>query len=137
MIEQLIAKLVDQLGLDKGVAEQALGALFGLLQKEGDGAAVGKLFDAVPGASDLAAQFGGASGGGGMLGGVAGALGGMLGGKAGSALSAVTAMQNAGIDMDQAKSMLPVVAGFLKENAGEDVLKTALESVPALKDLMG
>ncbi len=136
MIDQLIAKIVDQIGLDQGVAEKALGSLLSLLQQEGDDAAVGQLFNAVPGAADLASKFGASSGGGGLLGGVAGALGGALGGKAGSALSAVTALQNSGIDMGQAKSMMPVVAGFLKENAGEDVLMKALESVPALKDLL-
>jgi len=136
MIQQLIDQLVGQLGLDKGVAEKALGALFGLLQKEGDAGAVSALFDAVPGAADLAKSVGGEAGGGGLLGGVAGALGGMLGGKAGSTLSAVTAMQNSGLDMDQAKSMLPVVAGFLKENAGEETLMKALESVPALSGLL-
>ncbi|MEL6364425.1 MAG: DUF2780 domain-containing protein [Pseudomonadota bacterium] len=136
MIDQLIARIVEQIGLDRGVAEQALGSLLGLLQKEGDGAAVSQLFDAVPGAADLASKFGGGSGGGGLLGGVAGALSGVLGDKAGSAFSAVAALQNSGLDMDQAKSMMPVVAGFLKENAGEGALMNALESVPALKDLL-
>ena len=134
MIDQLIAKIVAEIGLDQSTAQKALGTLFSLLQKEGDGAAVGALLDKLPGAAELADQFG--AEGGGLLGGLAGAAGGLLGGKAGGALEAMAALKEAGVSMDDAKSMMPVVTDFMKQNAGEDVVKAALSSVPALSDFL-
>lgn len=143
MIDQLIQQLVSKIGIDENLARQGVGIIMGLLKKEGDAGSVSALFDKIPGAADLAGEFeglssgGGAIGAGGMLGGLMGKVGGMLGGNAGDALSAMAAFKDSGLSVDQAKDMAPVVTDFLKENAGEDLMKQALGSVPTLKGFLG
>ncbi len=133
MIDQLIEQIASKVGLDAGTARKAVGVVLGLINKEGDASAVSDLFGKIPGAADLAGEFKGGVGGG--MGGLLSKVSGMLGG--GSALSAMAALKQAGVSMDQAKDMMPVVKGFLSENAGEDIASKALGSVPALKDLLG
>lgn len=139
MIEQLIQQVVAKLGIDEGLAQKAVGTVLGLLKKQGDGGAVSALFDKIPGAADLAGKFSDApaASGGGLMGGLMGKLGGAIGGNAGGAMEAMNALKDTGLSMDQAKDMAPVVTGFLKEKAGGDLLGKALESVPALKSLLG
>jgi len=136
MIDQLIQQVSAKLGIDASMAKQAVGVVLGLLQKEGDGAAVSALFSQISGASDLAGEFKGVGGGDSAMGGLMGRMGGMLGGGAGDAMSAMAAFKSTGLSIDQAKDMMPVMKDFLMENAGEDVMKQALGSVPALKGFM-
>ena len=56
-MEQLIANLAQQFGIDEALAQKAVGLVLSLLQNQGDGSAVSELFDKLPGASDLATQF--------------------------------------------------------------------------------
>ncbi|MCI5046104.1 MAG: DUF2780 domain-containing protein [Aquisalinus sp.] len=135
MIDQLIQQIASKVGIDESIARRAVGVVMGFLNKEGDPSAVGSLFEKIPGAAELASQYEpGASGG---LGGLMGKMGGMLGGnKMGDAMAAMAAFKETGLSMDQAQDMMPVVKDFISENAGPDVMAKAINSVPALKDLL-
>lgn len=135
MIEDLISRIVSQVGLDEATSSKAVGLLFAFMNKEGDSDLVGQLMGSIPGAEALAASQQDALEGG-LLGGLAGAAGGLLGGKAGAAMEALNVLKKADISMDQAKEMGPIVSGFLKENADSALLGRVLESAPALKALL-
>lgn len=137
MIDQLITLVTQKLGLSTDEARGGVGVLFALMQKFGDEGAVGDLLNKLPGATTLASeQANNVDTGGGSGGGLAGMVGGLLGGNAGDAMEALGALKNVGLDMDQAKSLVPVVAEFAREHAGEDVLKKAADSVPFLKQFL-
>ena len=134
MIDDLIAKISSQLGVDAGTASKALGLVFAFLKKEGDGDLVSELFSKMQGADALAEQESDEIGGG-LLGGLANAAGGLLGDKASGAIEAMSILQKSGLSMDQAKSMAPMVADYARQYAGDDLMKKALASAPALKSL--
>ena len=72
-MEELINRVVQNVGLDPALAEKAVGMIFAFLQKEAPEAA-GEAFAAMPGAADLAAAN--APQGGGLMGGLMGMIGG-------------------------------------------------------------
>ena len=135
MIDQLIQQIASKVGIDESMARQAVGVVMGFLNREGDSSAVGSLFEKIPGAAELASQYEpGASAG---LGGLMGKMGGMLGGnKMSGAMAAMAAFKETGLSVDQAQDIMPVVKDFISENAGADVMAQAINSVPALKDLL-
>lgn len=137
MIDQLISQIVSKVGIPEGMAKQGVGVVLGMLKKDGDQGAVGELFNKIPGAEQLAAEhMPGAKQASGPVGGLMGKIGGMLGGKAGDTMSAMAAFQQTGLSMEQGKQMMPVAKDFLMEHAGEDTVKKALGSVPALQGFM-
>lgn len=135
MIDQLVAVVSEKLGIDASMAEKAVGVVMGLVNKDGDNAAVSALFDKLPGAAALAQQYGGeiTEGGGGLLGKVSG----MLGGNTGDLMGALGALKQTGLSVDQLGEMAPLIKNFMTEHAGEDTVRQALGSVPALKDFLG
>lgn len=137
MIDALISKVMEELGFGADKANAGVGTLFALMQKFGDAGPVAALLDKIPGASALAEQFMSKTEmGGGMSGGLSGLVGGLVGGKAGDAMAAIGALKGAGIDLDDAKKLAPLVAGFAKEQAGDDLVSKAFESMPFIKELL-
>ena len=138
-MDQLISRVVSQLGIDQDLASKAIGAILKLLQDQGDSGAVGTLLAKLPGAQDLLASAGGggeSSGGGGLLGGLTGAVGGALGGGGGGLLGSLGALAESGVDMDQVKSIAPMFMDFAKEHAGDELVDQAVGSVPGLSELL-
>lgn len=135
MIEQLVSQIAAKVGIPEALARQGVGVLLGMLKKDGDAGAVGELFSKIPGAADLAGQYehGAAEKATGPVGGLLGKIGGLLGGKAGNTMSAMAAFQQTGLSLDQGKAMIPVAKDFLAVHAGEDTMRKALGSVPALE----
>ena len=74
-MQELIDNVAAKVGLDAGVAKNALGAIMSFLVKEGPEDAISTLLDKTPGARELMAETAGAGGGGLM-----GMMGGMMGG---------------------------------------------------------
>lgn len=125
-MQVLIDRIVEKTGLAPEVAEKATGIMLSLVKTQGDEAKVAQLFDAIPGAGELADRHGGdgARGGGllGMLG------GGLMGGP----LAAVSKLQSAGLNMDQIKVLGKETLGFAKEQAGEELVKDVANSIPGI-----
>ncbi len=135
MIDGLVNTIASQLGIDATVARQGVGVVFALLQKFGESGAVSQLFDAIPGAADLASGQA-ASLDGGAGGGLMGMAGGLLGGSAGDAAKALGALQGLGRDMDQSKQLASLVGGFIKDNGGAGALDGVLGDAGWLKALL-
>lgn len=130
-MEQLISQLASQFGIDEALAHKAVGMVLSLLQNQGDSGAVGELFEKLPGAGDLAAQYADGAGGGGGLGGM---LGGLMGGGAGEAMKLVGALQSDGLSMDQIKGIGAGLLGHAKQEGGEDLVRHAVEGIPGVSD---
>ncbi len=130
-MEQLISQLASQFGIDEALAHKAVGMVLSLLQNQGDSGAVSELFEKLPGAGDLAAEYAGGSSGGGGLGGL---LGGLMGGGAGEAMKLVGSLQSEGLSMDQIKGIGGGLLEHAKQEGGEDLVRRAVEGIPGVSD---
>src|SRR6218665_3967895 len=76
-MNELVSRVAENVGIAPDIAEKAIGMMLGFLQREADDGAVARMIEAIPGATELVAQYNGAgSGGGGLLGGLMSAIGG-------------------------------------------------------------
>lgn len=127
-MQQLIDQIVAATGLPQEKVTKALGIMLNLLQTQGNQNKVGELFDKLPGAAELASEFGGdgaGRGGGGLLGMLAG---GMMGGP----LAAISKLTAAGLSMDQIKELGTLTLDYAKEKAGPQLVKEVAGSIPGL-----
>ena len=131
-MEQLISQLAAQIGIDEALAQKAVGMVLALLEKQGDGDAVSQLFEKLPGAGDLAAEFADSGDGGGM----AGMLGGLMGGGAGDVMKVVGSLQGEGMSMDQIQDLGSGLLNHAKSEAGEDLVRQAVANIPGISDYL-
>jgi hypothetical protein len=125
-MQELIDRLVANLGIDQGLAEKSLGIILGFLQKEGPAAEVGQMLEAMPGASDLIAQHAGGEGGGGIIGGLMGMMGG------GGIMGLGQQLMGAGLSMGQMGDLGKELFAFGREKAGEDAMGAIVGAIPGL-----
>jgi hypothetical protein len=125
-MQELIDRLVANLGIEQGLAEKSLGIILGFLQKEGPAAEVGQMLEAMPGASDLIAQHAGGEGGGGIIGGLMGMMGG------GGIMGLGQQLMCAGLSMGQMGDLGKELFAFGREKAGEDAMGAIVGAIPGL-----
>jgi hypothetical protein len=123
-MDELIARLVANVGVDRDAAEKAVGVIFEFLRKEGPPDKVKALMDRLPGAEELMeAQEGiDASGGGGF------AVGGLMG--------AGTKMMAAGLSMGQVQGVTREVIAYARDQAGDDVIGEIVGAIPGLSQFI-
>lgn len=124
-METLITTIAEQVGIDRVLAEKAVGIILNLVKSDGDQSLVPDLMAAIPGASELADAN--AGGGGGLM----GALGGALG--SGGAMAAFGKLTQAGLDTSQIKSIGEILFAHAKEQAGEPLVKQVVSAIPGLR----
>jgi hypothetical protein len=119
-MDELIARLVANVGVDRDAAEKAVGVIFEFLLAEGPPDKVRALMDRLPGAEELMEAQGGidASGGGGF------AMGGLMG--------AGTKMMAAGLSMDQIQGVTREVIAHAREIAGDEAVGEVVGAIPGL-----
>jgi hypothetical protein len=123
-MDELIARLVAKVGVDRNAAEKAVGIIFEFLRKEGPPDKVKVLMDRLPGAEAfLQAQGGLDSSGGGMF-----AMGGLMG--------AGTKMMAAGMSMGQVQGVTKEVIAYAREKAGDDVIGEVVGAIPGLSQFI-
>jgi hypothetical protein len=115
-MDELIGRLVAEIGIDRPTAEKAVGIILDFLVKEGPADKVQPILAKLPGAQALIDKAAGASGGG-LMGGVMGA--GM-------------AMMSAGLSMGQVQSVTRSVIAYTREKAGEDAVGEIVAAIPGL-----
>ena len=120
-MEELIARLVANVGVDKVAAEKAVGIILDFLRKEGPPDKVQALIDRLPGAEALMQQA--ADAGGGMFG-----MGGIMG--------AGTKMMAAGLSMGQVQGVTKEVIAYTREKAGEDAIGEIVGAIPGLSQFI-
>ena len=129
-MDELTGKVAEKLNIDQQKAERSVGILLSLVRAHGDQNKVGEMFDKLPGAADLADQYGSEEG---RSGGLFGMLG---GGLMGAPLAALAKLQAAGLDMDQIKLLGKAVLGHAKEHAGDDLVREVTASIPGLNSYL-
>ena len=131
-MEELIGRIVSNVGIDENLAQTAVGMILGFLQNEGPADKVGALMGALPGAEDLIASAGGEGGGGGIM----GAVGGLMGGGGGGAMALMGQLTGAGLGMGDVQGVASEVVGFAKEKAGEDTVTEVISAIPGLSQFV-
>jgi hypothetical protein len=128
-MEQLIARIVSNVGIDAGLASKAIGMLLGFIQKEGPPDAVGQLLGSLPGAQEaIAASAGG--GGGGLLGGMMNMMGG------GGIMGVGAQMMAAGLSMGQVQGLTKEMVGFARENGQGAALEQIAAGIPGMSQFL-
>jgi hypothetical protein len=123
-MDELIGRLVGNVGIDRLSAEKAVGIILGFLVKEGPPDKVQALVDRLPGATALLdAQRGLDTGGGGMF-----AMGGIMGAGA--------KMMAAGLSMGQVHGVTREVMTFTREKAGEGAVGEVVGAIPGLSQFI-
>ncbi|MEM9420137.1 MAG: DUF2780 domain-containing protein [Planctomycetota bacterium] len=122
-MQELIAKLTAELGIDEKQAEGGLGLIMKLIKDQLGGEDFEKVKEAVPEAealADAAAEGGGEAAGGlmGVVGSIAGALGGE---KFESVASLAGGFDKLGLDASMVTQFLPKVMEFLESKGGGDL----------------
>ena len=121
VMEELIARLVANVGIDRAAAEKAVGIIFDFLAKEGPADKVQPLLAKIPGA-EAVMQKASSEGNGDDL--MAGAMGGVMG--------AGMRMMSGGLSMGQVQSVTRAVIAYAREKAGEDAVGEIVAAIPGL-----
>jgi hypothetical protein len=120
-MDELIARLVADVGIDRATAEKAIGIIFEFLVKEGPADKVQPLLAKLPGAEAVMQKAASESDSGGAM---AGAMGGVMG--------AGMRMMSAGLSMGQVQSVTRAVIAYTREKAGEDAVGEIVAAIPGL-----
>jgi hypothetical protein len=113
-MDELVGRLVAELGIDRQVAEKAVGIILAFLIKEAPADKVKPLIDAMPGAEAAAAAA--PSGGFGM--------GGIMG--------VGTQLMGIGLGMGEVQGAARTLLAYAREKVGEDAVGELVGAIPGL-----
>ena len=132
-MNELIQRVADNVGIDPAIAEKAIGMMLGFLQREAADGPVSRMIEAIPGASELVAQYNGegSGGGGGLLGGLLSAVG-----AGGGVMALGQQLMSEGLGMGEIGSLAKETIGYAKEKAGADIVDEVVNSVPGLSQFV-
>jgi hypothetical protein len=116
-MDELVDRLVANVGVSRTAAEQSIGIILDFLKKEGPADKVQALLDKLPGAEAYLQSAQAGDGGGMFMSGVMGA--GMR-------------MMSAGLSMDQVQAVTRETIAYVREKAGEDAVGEIVSAVPGL-----
>ncbi len=118
-MDELIARLVADVGIDRSAAEKAVGIILDFLVKEGPADKVQPLMAKLPGAEALRAKTDGES---------SGPLGGSIGGVMGAGMR----MMSAGLSMGEVQDVARAVLAYAREKAGDKAISEVGAAIPGL-----
>jgi hypothetical protein len=120
-MDELVDRLVANVGVTRTGAEQSIGIILDFLKKEGPADKVQALLDRLPGAEVFLQAAAAGGDGGGFMSGVMGA--GMR-------------MMSAGLSMDQVQAVTRETIAYVREKAGEDTIGEIVTAVPGLSQFI-
>jgi len=120
-MDELIGRLVANVGVERSVAEKAVVIILDFLRKEGPADKVGNLIDRLPGAEALLASQSEAGGGVFSIGGIMGA-----GSK----------MMAAGLNMGQVQGVTREIIAYAREKIGDDAVGEIVGAIPGLSQFV-
>jgi hypothetical protein len=120
-MDELVGRLVANIGIDRTVAEKSIGIILDFLLKEAPADKVQPLIDQLPGAQALAEEAAGQSGG--MF-----SMGGLMG--------AGTRLMGLGLSMGQVQDVTREIIAFAREKVGEDAVGEIVAAVPGLSQFV-
>ena len=116
-MEELIGRIVENVGIDEDVAKNAVGLMLGFLKNEGAADKVEAMMSAVPGVADAIEAAGGESVSGSVM---------ALGGK----------LMGAGLGMGDIQGVAKETISFAKEKVGESDIDEMVSSIPGLSQFI-
>jgi hypothetical protein len=123
IMDELIGRLVADIGIDRATAEKAVGIILDFLVKEGPADKVQPLLAKLPGAEALMQKVANEGGGG---------LGGLMGGVMGAGMK----MMSAGLSMGQVQSVTRAVIAYTREKSGADAVGEIVAAIPGLAEFV-
>jgi hypothetical protein len=126
-MDELIARLVADVGIDRSAAEKAVGIILDFLVKEGPADKVQPLIAKLPGAGALLAKTDSES---------SGALGGLTSGLMGGVMGAGMRMMSAGLSMSEVQDVARAVLAYAREKAGDKAISEVGAAIPGLAQLV-
>ena len=126
-MQDLIARACAAAGVEREVAEKAIGAILAFLRKEGPKADIDELFATVPGAEAAAAAAEQAGGG---------ALGGLMGMMGGGLMALAGRLAGLGLDMTQMQAIGRELFDYVREKAGEERVRQVAAAIPGLSQFL-
>ena len=126
-MEELLARITAQTGLDQATARKAIAIILGYLKKEGPPNEVNQLLAAMPGAEDVIADAGQSGGG---------SLSGMMSSMGGGVMALGGQLMAAGVSMGQMQPLGRELFAYGREKAGEDVMGPIVGSIPGLSQFV-
>ena len=138
MPESDIVSFVDEIAqrsrIDPVAAETAVGTILSVIQQEGNPSKVAQLFNALPGAADLAQKHPVVAGSGTGVGGALSSLAGkFIGADAGLMVAALAQIEQTGLSLQQIKNVGGALISYL-EDANPALAKEILDKVPSLRE---
>lgn len=122
-MDELVDRIVATVGVDRTVAEKAVGIIFDFLSKEGPAEKVQALLDQLPGANEAVAAAR-AGDGGGLFGGMGGVMG------VGSRL------MSAGLGMGEIQGVTRELIAYAREKAGDEAVGDIVAAIPGLSQFI-
>ena len=119
-MDELVGRLVANVGVDRETAEKAVGIILDFLRKEGPRDKVQALIDRLPGAEALLTQQSEAGG--------AFPMSGIMG--------AGTKMMSAGLSMGQVQSVTRETISYAREKIGDDAVGEIVGAIPGLSQFV-
>jgi hypothetical protein len=119
-MDELVGRLVANVGVDRGAAEKAVGIILDFLRKEGPADKVKALIDGLPGAEAWIEQHSDAGG--------AFSMGGIMG--------AGTKMMSAGLSMSQVQGVTRETIAYAREKIGDDAVGEIVGAIPGLSQFV-
>lgn len=119
-MDELIARLVANVGVDGDAAQKAVGIIFGFLLSDGPTDKVQALMAQIPGAEELVKAQVGNDGG--------FSMGGLMG--------AGTKMMAAGLSMDQIQGVTREFIAQAREIAGDEAVGEVVGAIPGLEQFI-
>ena len=130
-MNELVTRVAENVGIEPATAEKAVGMILGFLQREAADGPVARMIEAIPGASDLVAQYNGeGEGKGGLLGGLMSAIGG------GGVMALGQQLMSQGLGMGEITGLAKETIAVAREHAGNDVVDEVVASVPGLSQFV-
>jgi hypothetical protein len=121
-MDELIGRLVANVGVDRAAAEEAVGIILQFLLKEGPADKVRNLIDKLPGADAVLQAAPPDTSSGGIFG--------------GGIMAAGTRMMAAGLSMGQVQAVTRETIGYVREKVGEDAVGEIVGAIPGLSQFV-
>ena len=120
-MEELVGRLVANVGVERGAAEKAVAIILDFLRKEGPTDKVQALIDRLPGAEALLTQHSEGSGGAFPMGGIMGEG---------------TKMMAAGLSMSQVQGVTRETIAYARDKIGDDAVGEIVGAIPGLSQFV-
>lgn len=122
-MDELIARIVERVGVEPDTARSAIGLILGFLHKEGPDEDVAKMMSNLPGAEQAIAD---ADGEGGMLSSMMG----------GGVMGLGTKLMGMGLGMGEISGISKETIAFAKEKGDPDTVDNVIAAIPGLSQFV-